>query len=923
MPARSVQLIIDNQEADYFTASDLAVRVYIRSFDLSEIDKKAGSYTLNLKLPRTRNNEAILGFVGFDQPKPFAKAQGLPCKIISDGSIILSGLVFVDKVVDQYSFSGTIVGDNVGWSESVKGKRLDELQMPALAYSGARGTDNNAWPLNQPNTLSMRGVWESEDPEALGFCLPLVGYGNFPAPAGTPFADFQGIREQYALYNTVDYPLDWSRFYPAVFERSVVRSIFENAGYNVNGNYFSEADFDNTCELYTNEDNESPAWNWGLLARTAIGTTFGVVNPSTEVAFPAVVDEAYQLANVRASIFLNQLTAIETTKLLNFNISNYNHWDFFNLTTDRFFALRGGVFRFRFTGSFQLGAGLGIPDVTIRLRRNGTTDVFTETLSGNTVAFDFTTDVPMNASDFLEVYVDKIALRTLQNNSGLNLYCEQVESAGLTYGDTRDFGLTTAYYIKANLFAQPNLQTTAQTFNENYSYSATYIRTSVDLYGNRLLQTFRAPATGYYYAKFDAPNPLARSEDLTDFVAMLVVRESDDYGGDFNIGLYDPTTGDTDRRVKAIQTFTGIVDFQAFTLEARFLAQVDDTVELIFAMTTPNGVEFRAGGFLNFECYPLTDANEVLQYFPNASKEELTDNVLPYLFNPAKVLGRTDQLEYLSSILRTYNLFLFVNESQKSVTVNTREAYFFPLGQANDWSDKASLKEASASLQAKYNAVRFDLLKDGEDEALARTPVNTDVFVDVKGVFAKAETKIIEAYFAPTVNRLYQLGGNRTVILPTLSTRDELTATLQDYDEGRVVTNLKYTRRVAKWVGLVEYDYNRPLYVEDQAFTNGVNFVVPLAYFVNPNAPTSQDTLTYSNQGNLQGLYERFYQQFAELISEQVEIELPVYLTPADVATLDVRRPVRIGSTLFFVNLINGFNPTSDETTKVKLIKYQ
>ena len=155
MAVRSVELLIDNQRADFSSSEDLALRVFIRSFDLSEIDKKGGNYTLNLNIPRTKNNNAIVGFVGFDQPKPFLKAQRLPCVLRADGAQIMKG-VFSVKKVEKFRFVCDFIGDNVSWSDLVRDKRLNELEsFPQLAYSGTRGTNHVAWPENEPNTVTL------------------------------------------------------------------------------------------------------------------------------------------------------------------------------------------------------------------------------------------------------------------------------------------------------------------------------------------------------------------------------------------------------------------------------------------------------------------------------------------------------------------------------------------------------------------------------------------------------------------------------------------------------------------------------------------------------------------------------------------------------------------------------------------------
>lgn len=931
MAVRSVELIIDNKRADFESADALALRVFIRSFDLSEIDKKGGNYTLNLNIPRTKNNNEIVGFVGFDQPKPFAKAQQLPCVLRSDGAQVMKG-VFSIKKVEKNRFVCDFIGDNVSWADLLKNKRLNEIQsFPKIAYSGTRGTNYKPWPDNEPDTATLWELWNEDDELVNGFNLPLVSYGNFPAPSDSPFANAQGIRGQFILWNQPDYPLDWSAFKPAPFERAIVKAMFADAGYEVSGNYFSRVDFENTNLPYRSEDNEEPNWNWGLLARFSADYGLSSVNFSNPVCFPAVTDDQYLLCSVQSSIGSNVIPAgVGQSIIWNFDQIGWNNYNLFDISTDRFNALRDAIYRFRLQISVQGG---GISGASVTILKNGIAPIYVETKpAAPSIPFSIDEQFQLVFGDYIQILVTitGASILTPQTVPAI-LEINQVEEQGLIYGQTIQYGPTPfdlVYFIKANLYTQPALQSITQDYRENYTYTTTYIRDSVDIYGNRLLQTYRVPASGYYKAKFSCEN--ISSYDGSNYIAMVVVRSSDDYGGDFGLGLWDPSTNEFSSQVKSVLNLTGST--QSFNIFADgFFAQKDDTVELVFGMLSAGGIRVLSGSDWSFYCYPITDVNEAQAQFPDARPEDLDAYVLPYYLSADLVLPKTTQIEFLSAVLRTYNLFLYVNEKTKTVSINTRDAYFMPSGQSVDWSGKTSLKDATADLQSNFNVARFELLRDEDDLAFTDSRFETDVVKVLGGTLPKQSDKVIETYYAPTVNRLYKVTNGLSVYLPTMYGATELSATLVDLDEGNVIPSFKYLMRVAKWQGLRVFDRERPLYVEEEAYSDvfpalGGQFVIPVCYFDDPYAPyTDSEVFTFSDRQvgstTLRGLYQRFYDIYVSRLAEQVRVNLEVYLTPADIADLDPRRPVRIGSQLFYVNLVDGYNPMTDDVTKVELVK--
>lgn len=116
--------------------------------------------------------------------------------------------------------------------------------------------------------------------------FPLVAYGNFPIPPASASDIFYANADGFFLYNYNVPPvnivnngqpgntnfstLSWQDFYPAVYLRSLVKTIFADVNLTVKGSYLTDPRFDNLLIPYTPEDDHEPEWNIGLMGRLDI-----------------------------------------------------------------------------------------------------------------------------------------------------------------------------------------------------------------------------------------------------------------------------------------------------------------------------------------------------------------------------------------------------------------------------------------------------------------------------------------------------------------------------------------------------------------------------------------------------------------------------------------------------------------------------
>lgn len=127
-------------------------------------------------------------------------------------------------------------------------------------------------------------------------------------------------------------------------------------------------------------------------------------------------------------------------------------------------------------------------------------------------------------------------------------------------------------------------------------------------------------------------------------------------------------------------------------------------------------------------------------------------------------------------------------------------------------------------------------------------------------------------------------------------------------------------------------------FIEDQFYSNNNFYILPTADVINMDDITNINYIDLSFNGinntnidfftnkqttsgfNL-GLYKQFWDSFVQLIIRTALFEYQIMLSPEDVFNLDPRRPIRINGSLYILNELNGYDPTSFKTTSVRLLK--
>jgi hypothetical protein len=212
----------------------------------------------------------------------YLRVDNLPIAVDVAGQTVIEGNFRISQITET-TIDGNIIGTEVSWVELLKGRSLRDITLPPVRYSGVRGTNRNDWPGTiEANTVALHELWDAPRSER-PYCMPLVAYGNFPAPPGSGLHPFQeaypglqlsdaaGLEQGNIILNTEANPLSWARFRPACYMLEVVRAIFDGVGIPVQGEFFSRggryADYTELVVPFTGKGDGT--WNWGILAQYA------------------------------------------------------------------------------------------------------------------------------------------------------------------------------------------------------------------------------------------------------------------------------------------------------------------------------------------------------------------------------------------------------------------------------------------------------------------------------------------------------------------------------------------------------------------------------------------------------------------------------------------------------------------------------
>lgn len=282
-------------------------------------------------------------------------------------------------------------------------------------------------------------------------------------------------------------------------------------------------------------------------------------------------------------------------------------------------------------------------------------------------------------------------------------------------------------------------------------------------------------------------------------------------------------------------------------------------------------------------------------------------------------------LDFLKSLMQMFNLYAVTDSEKKTVFLETWSKYALRSNQAIELKgmDIGHVKNHPDYAERQLPLKKYNWFEYSEDskDILVKPPVGKFIYQLTSYLFTDIQQ--INPLFATSIYRNF----GRLASEPANQARIRflLLTTSEGWNQP---SNFSSTTE-ADWTDVLEengFDFV-PRIVKvrnDMQPTNGLFYfrywddVLQVATNVQPSQlPDSEfvETLNFEN------LFRTYYQEFFTLLTRSSLYILPMFLTYTDYQRIDPRVPVRIGQDFYYVQKIDTFVLSSDQPTRVELIK--
>lgn len=258
----TLDILINGQRVDILDRSSINLRINNVVYNPSEIKSTQAEYSFSFNLPTTPTNNKI-----FDYANELAKVNKFKntydCEVYSDGILIFSGSLIIQSIKKGF-YNVNLVNIKINTVSEIFG----DMMMNELDW---KIPFNGSGSINTYNADSSSKV-----------IFPLVSYGVFQKePISTEY-DYNTYTSKFQLdkYNKWYY----ESFNPSPNLLEIVRRLFEQKGYTVQGDIFQDSIVSNLFMSTNLSNDQIPTYNLGQpnLGSAVITTEFSnYINKNT------------------------------------------------------------------------------------------------------------------------------------------------------------------------------------------------------------------------------------------------------------------------------------------------------------------------------------------------------------------------------------------------------------------------------------------------------------------------------------------------------------------------------------------------------------------------------------------------------------------------------------------------------------------
>lgn len=917
-----LRIVIDNQEIEILNEFDLGLSIDKRALDVSDPFARLGSRSYTITLPATDTNNEIFSHGNHEQTTNKFRDYTAVCY---DGETQLLAGTFRLREITRTTYKGFIFSNDIGFADIIEGKSLQELDLGSIRFTALKNDD-------EINGITLSDTWDATTFEYFQtMWFALISYGNF-------FSLDQ--RDRFAKIDE----LTFTDFTPNYQFKQIVRQIFEEAGYSVSGEIVDSANFEDLMLTYT---GDVVPWNWELLTKVIIDNvqTFNTNLPMLGVSGTSPNP---LIANKRRYFLQN----VNETKdhLSKYDNSNVNPTSF--PVGQEWFCPREGLYEFTFNlQTVQTVTGDGLDDanaleqakhnkIVLLNADNGdfldeTSELFTRTTTpyastaspAGDVNYEKTTDVTLQVGESQVIKYDSALGGTLdgQYNHATGEYTaltDQTIELGLVIDNADPFLLIECFVngVKANIVPQNYI------VNNDYVVQIQPNDPPAPNFTNYF--AVRPPFT-FNYIGFDAsPFQLQAGDVVTFTLTNNGNAPITTTAGQFRDLLLSVGNA-VDRPVPIFEINDLVKAYiepwksNSETEEEKTGGAVSSEYERISVSYQNSGFSGSAGNYtyttdIQYTFRVKCERGEVIKlalltYNDNANYSYNLDITQEFTwaivdgsgeeFVLANALPDISQKDFITDVVRTFNLYPIVDELTKTVSLVKRSDYFNRSNPIElDYSFRNRVFEPSGSPRT----LRLGFLQVEDDysdelEGVREVVANPNAPKDNTVTYTSR-------YIRLAYPRKYVIQGDpidsKQFEIPSVSIDGSKDVLRAEVTEWKTNAQMRLVKRGLNGQYLLAL---QSLNVEGVLIDEILSNVLPLSVVDN--------FVSFSDGSTIFGEYwnDIFLYQSTE------NITLVVSMTAEDFNKIDLRRGVLINNNTYTVQGVYGFNPLNPSNVKLKL----
>lgn len=275
------------QEEGYFLDlyPDTQINITYQISDVTDISKVSSSYTKTIVVPETGNNMNIFKYISDlssdSNFNPNKKARAI---VLVDSVQVLEGSIQLIKITrndytEETKYECIIYADNDTLWKNIGERLLTDLNMREMDH--IRNAEN------------VSGSW-TQSADTLGYFYPMIDYGSSgnndyegtplsslaPAYGDWTLSDIGGSEPELFTIPGYIIPLELHlksfltplNFYPAIYVKTIIDKIFQQAGFQYKSNFFNSTYFKNLIIPFSRTMlRRSASWEWDKVFRVGMG----------------------------------------------------------------------------------------------------------------------------------------------------------------------------------------------------------------------------------------------------------------------------------------------------------------------------------------------------------------------------------------------------------------------------------------------------------------------------------------------------------------------------------------------------------------------------------------------------------------------------------------------------------------------------